>query len=162
MTDDSSLIAGYPTPHVDSDSPETDIHFLAQKVHAGAHFIITQLFYDVDGFLDWVKRVRAAGEYELIHSDHETTLIRRCVLALGIDVPIIPGIMPIQNYASFRRLTNLCKCPVPEEVLNDLDVIKVSICHDCSPICDKSDLNTIRRRLMTRQSNDTGSSCPPK
>jgi hypothetical protein len=50
-----------------------------------------------------------------------------CVLALGIDVPIIPGIMPIQNYASFKRLTNLCKCPVPEEVLNDLDVIKVSI-----------------------------------
>lgn len=48
------------------------------------------------------------------------------VLSLGIDVPIIPGIMPIQNYASFRRLTNLCKCPVPEEVLNELDVIKVS------------------------------------
>jgi len=59
------IIIGYPTPHVDSDSPETDIHFLAQKVHAGAHFIITQLFYDVDGFLDWVKRVRAAGEHKL-------------------------------------------------------------------------------------------------
>ena len=47
---------------------------------------------------------------------------------IGIDVPIIPGIMPIQNYASFRRLTNLCKCPVPEHVLSDLDSIKVSGC----------------------------------
>jgi methylenetetrahydrofolate reductase (NADPH) len=55
------IFAGYPTPHVDSDTPESDIHFLAQKVHAGAHFIITQLFYDVDGFVEWVKRVRAAG-----------------------------------------------------------------------------------------------------
>lgn len=95
-------VAGYPTPHADSTSPESDIRFLAQKVHAGAHFIITQLFYDVEGFFQWVKRVRAAG----------------------VDVPIIPGIMPIQNYASFRRLTNLCKCPIPEQVLQDLESIK--------------------------------------
>lgn len=43
----------------------------------------------------------------------------------GVDVPIIPGIMPIQNYASFRRLTNLTKCPVPAQVASDLDAIKV-------------------------------------
>lgn len=43
----------------------------------------------------------------------------------GVDVPIIPGLMPIQNYASFRRLINLCKCPVPKEIIDDLDPIKV-------------------------------------
>lgn len=44
----------------------------------------------------------------------------------GVQVPIIPGLMPIQNYASFRRLINLCKCPVPKEIIDDLDPIKVS------------------------------------
>lgn len=52
---------GYPTPHVDSPSPESDIHFLSQKVQAGADFIITQLFYDVEGFIRWAETVRKAG-----------------------------------------------------------------------------------------------------
>lgn len=55
--------AGYPTPHLDSLTPESDIHFLAQKINAGADFIITQLFYDVDGFVEWVGRVRGAGMF---------------------------------------------------------------------------------------------------
>ncbi len=53
---------GYPTPHPDSASPQSDVQYLAQKVAAGADFIITQLFYDVEGFLEWVGNVRAAGE----------------------------------------------------------------------------------------------------
>jgi methylenetetrahydrofolate reductase (NADPH) len=116
---------------VDSATPESDISFLAQKVNAGAHFIITQLFYDVEGFVNWVKRVRAAGESlrPLLSSKREAYELICRPNPQGVDVPIIPGIMPIQNYASFRRLTNLCKCPVPETVLNDLDAIKVSLCH---------------------------------
>lgn len=46
---------------------------------------------------------------------------------LGVQVPIIPGLMPIQNYASFRRLINLCKCPVPTDIIGDLDPIKVGL-----------------------------------
>lgn len=65
-------------------------------------------------------------------------------LSLGVDVPIIPGIMPIQNYASFRRLVNLCKCPVPREIIDDLDPIKVSP----SPSSDESP------PLTSRQSDD--------
>lgn len=95
-------VAGYPTPHPDSTSADSDIQFLAQKVDAGADFIITQLFYDVEGFEAWVRRVRAAG----------------------VTIPILPGIMPIQNYASFRRLTNLCKCPVPTQIIEDLEPIR--------------------------------------
>ncbi|WVQ63161.1 methylenetetrahydrofolate reductase [Kwoniella botswanensis] len=91
-------VAGYPTPHPDSDSPESDLEYLKVKCDAGADFIVTQLFYDVQGFLDWVKVCREKG----------------------ITQPIIPGIMPIQNFSSFRRLVNLTKCPVPESISSDL------------------------------------------
>jgi hypothetical protein len=50
---------------------------------------------------------------------------RRVSADTGVKVPIIPGIMPIQNYASFRRLTNLCRCPVPDGLIDDLEPIKV-------------------------------------
>lgn len=59
-------VAGYPTPHVDSPSPESDVAFLASKVKAGTDFVVTQLFYDVDGFVRWVERVRAAGELAVV------------------------------------------------------------------------------------------------
>ncbi|KAL1409881.1 methylenetetrahydrofolate reductase 1 [Vanrija albida] len=95
-------VAGYPTPHPDSDSAESDLHYLKVKVDAGANFIITQLFYDIGEFERWVLSVRGAG----------------------IDVPILPGVMPIQNFASFRRLANLTKCSVPPNIFTDLERIK--------------------------------------
>ncbi len=63
---------------------------------------MTQLFYDVDRFLAWYKDARA----------------------MGITIPILPGIMPIQNYQSFRRMTNLCKVQIPPLVLEALEPIK--------------------------------------
>ncbi|KAK1922997.1 methylenetetrahydrofolate reductase-domain-containing protein [Papiliotrema laurentii] len=95
-------VAGYPTPHVDSESPEMDLHWLKQKCDAGADFIITQLFYDVQGFEQWVRSCRD----------------------FGITQTIIPGMMPIQSFSSFRRLVNLTKCPVPDNILRDLEPIK--------------------------------------
>ncbi|KAL7422693.1 methylenetetrahydrofolate reductase 1 [Cryptotrichosporon argae] len=95
-------VAGYPTPHPDSASADDEVRWLKHKCDAGADFIITQLFYDVDGFTDWVARCRAAG----------------------IAQPILPGILPIQNYASFKRLTNLTKVPVPPHILADLEPIR--------------------------------------
>ncbi|KAJ7481236.1 methylenetetrahydrofolate reductase-domain-containing protein [Mycena galericulata] len=79
-----------------------EIEFLKAKVEAGADFIVTQLFYDVDGFLHWAQKVREAG----------------------ISVPIIPGIMPIQTYSSFLRLTKLCGTRVPDSVMAALDPIR--------------------------------------
>jgi hypothetical protein len=76
-------VAGYPEGHVSAKSIDDDIAFLKTKCDAGADFVITQLFYDVDLFIGWVKKCRAAG----------------------ISVPIIPGIMPIQNYTGFKRMT---------------------------------------------------------
>jgi methylenetetrahydrofolate reductase (NADPH) len=58
-----NILAAYPDGHPDSKTDEdTELDFLKTKVDAGADFIVTQLFYDVDRFLAWVKKVRAKGE----------------------------------------------------------------------------------------------------
>lgn len=96
---------------------------LRAKVDAGAEFIVTQLFYDVDHFLVWLKKVRAKG----------TTIVHRGMnpleLYTGITVPIVPGIMPLQSYASFLRLTKLCGTKVPPKLHLDLDPLRVSRLH---------------------------------
>ncbi len=84
-------------------SSEDEIRFLKEKIEAGADFVLTQLFYDVDGFLTWEKQCRAQG----------------------IVCPIIPGIMPIQSFNGFRRITNLAKIFVPASVQEALEPIKV-------------------------------------
>ncbi|KAJ7632947.1 methylenetetrahydrofolate reductase-domain-containing protein [Roridomyces roridus] len=96
-------VAAYPDGHTGQLHDErAEIEYLKAKVDAGADFIVTQLFYDVDNFLEWIKKVRKAG----------------------ITVPIIPGIMPIQTYSSFLRLTKLCGTLVPESVIAALEPIK--------------------------------------
>ncbi|KAH9952074.1 methylenetetrahydrofolate reduct [Amylocystis lapponica] len=96
-------VAAYPDGHPDRDTDEDgELDYLKAKVDAGADFIMTQLFYDVDGFTQWVKRVRQKG----------------------IRVPIIPGIMPIQTYASFLRMTKLCGTRVPPNIMADLDPLR--------------------------------------
>ncbi|CAN0425807.1 unnamed protein product, partial [Scytosiphon promiscuus] len=63
-------------------------------VDAGADFVITQFFYDTDAFVSFVRRCRE----------------------VGITCPIIPGIMAIQNYSAFARMTDFCETRVPSEV----------------------------------------------
>ncbi|KAF8163498.1 methylenetetrahydrofolate reductase-domain-containing protein [Crassisporium funariophilum] len=88
-------VAGYPDGHADSFVDEdTEIERLKSKVDAGADFIITQLFYDIDQFLSWYKKIRQKG----------------------IQIPVIPGVMPIQTYSSFARVTKLCGARVPESL----------------------------------------------
>ncbi len=97
-------VAGYPEGHADyvDRDVKRDLSYLKQKQDAGAQFIVTQLFYDVDRFLSWYKDCRD----------------------IGITIPILPGIMPIQNYQSFRRMTNLCKVECPGLILDALEPIK--------------------------------------
>ncbi|KAF7295438.1 Methylenetetrahydrofolate reductase [Mycena indigotica] len=98
-------VAAYPDGHTGQlDDERAEIEYLKLKVDAGADFIITQLFYDVDSYFQWESKVRAAG----------------------ITVPIIPGIMPIQTYASFLRLTKLTGAHVPDSVMQALE----PICND--------------------------------
>ena len=95
-------VAGHPEGHPSSSSLEEEMKHLKEKMDAGADFIITQFFYDTALFLQYVKRCR---EY-------------------GIDCPIVPGIMPIQSYNSFVRMTEYCNIAVPAEVFERMNPVK--------------------------------------
>lgn len=95
-------VAGYPEGSDDNRDTEQLLDHLKEKVDAGATFIVTQMFYDVDIFLDWVRKVREKG----------------------ITVPIIPGIMPIHTYAAFLRRANWTKCHIPEAWMAALEPVK--------------------------------------
>lgn len=95
-------VAGYPEGCDDNKDPVTLMQHLKEKVDAGGTFIVSQMFYDVDLFLDWVRRCRDAG----------------------INVPIVPGIMPISTHASFLRRVKWMNCKVPDEWTAALDPVK--------------------------------------
>merc|ERR1719261_1479118 len=94
--------AGYPETHLESTSREDDLKYTKQKVDAGADLIVTQLFYDNNEFLNFVKACRQEG----------------------ITVPILPGIMPIQSYAGFKKMTDLCKTKIPPHINEALEEVK--------------------------------------
>lgn len=81
----------YPETHPDSPSRAADIEMLKAKVDAGATRAITQFFYDNDAYFRYVDNVRAAG----------------------IDIPIVPGIMPITNFQGVRKMADVCGATVP-------------------------------------------------
>ena len=81
----------YPEKHPDSASMAADIDMLKRKVDAGATRAISQFFYDNDVFLRYLERVRAAG----------------------IDIPIIPGMMPITNFNGVRKMADMCGTTIP-------------------------------------------------
>ena len=86
------LVAGYPETHQEAVSPEADLENLKRKCEAGGDVVVTQLFYDnADLF-----RFRD-----------------RCA-AVGITAAIVPGVMPVTNYAQIRRIASLCKARLPE------------------------------------------------
>lgn len=95
-------VAGYPEGCDDNKDEEQLLDHLKEKVDAGASFIVTQMFYDVDNFLRWVGKVRERG----------------------ITIPIVPGIMPIATYASFLRRANHMNCKIPEGWMAALDPVK--------------------------------------
>jgi methylenetetrahydrofolate reductase (NADPH) len=90
--------ACYPETHQEAPSPEEDIAHLAEKVRAGAEFLITQLFFDNRFYFDFLARARAAG----------------------IDVPIIPGILPITHVGQLERMTSLCGASIPPDLYREL------------------------------------------
>ena len=92
-------VAGYPETHQEAPSFEVDLRNLQRKVAAGADCVITQLFYDNADFF----RFREACE------------------ALGIRVPIIPGILPVTNLGQIKRITSLCKSRLPESFIAKLE-----------------------------------------
>jgi methylenetetrahydrofolate reductase (NADPH) len=92
--------ACFPETHIHASSAEDDLRYLKAKVDAGAAFLITQLFFDNAVYEDFVARARA----------------------IGIDVPIIPGILPITNIAQLKRITGMCGASIPDGLMRELEL----------------------------------------
>jgi methylenetetrahydrofolate reductase (NADPH) len=86
------LVAGYPETHQEATSPAADLENLERKCAAGGDVVVTQLFYDNADFFRF----------------------RDQCAARGIDRPLVPGVMPVTNYAQVRRIASLCKARLPE------------------------------------------------
>jgi methylenetetrahydrofolate reductase (NADPH) len=84
-------VAAYPESHPQSASPEADLRHFAGKVAAGADVAITQYFYNTDAYFRFVDDARA----------------------LGVSVPIVPGVMPIMNYTQLARFSDACGAEIP-------------------------------------------------
>jgi methylenetetrahydrofolate reductase (NADPH) len=91
--------ACFPEVHPEAASMEADIAYLKTKVDNGASFLITQLFYDNRSYFDFVPAVRAAG----------------------IEVPIIPGIMPMTRYKQIARIAELCEARIPDRLSDAME-----------------------------------------
>ena len=91
-------IAAFPEGHPDAPSLERDAEVLVEKAEAGADYAITQLFFRAADYFALVDRVRQ----------------------LGSDIPIIPGIMPILNFAQVARMAELSGADLPPEVLDQI------------------------------------------
>lgn len=92
-------VAAYPEYHPQARSPRHDLENFVRKVKAGADSAITQYFFNADAYFRFVDDVRA----------------------LGVDVPIVPGIMPITNYSQLMRFSEMCGAEVPRWVAKRLE-----------------------------------------
>lgn len=91
-------VAGYPETHQEAESPHVDLENLKRKVEAGADVVLTQLFYHQDDFF------RFRDRYEQI----------------GIEVPLVPGILPVTNLAQIKRIASLCGAQLPRDFVDRL------------------------------------------
>ncbi len=90
--------ACFPETHIHASSPESDLEHLVEKVGEGVDFLITQFFFDNASYFDFVSRARAAG----------------------VEVPIIPGIMPITRVGQIERMAKMSAAVIPDGLLREL------------------------------------------
>jgi methylenetetrahydrofolate reductase (NADPH) len=87
-------VAAYPEMHPQARSPQDDLQAYARKVQAGANAAITQYFYNADAYFQFLDNTRK----------------------LGVDVPVVAGIMPITNYMQLMRFSDMCGAEIPRWV----------------------------------------------
>lgn len=84
-------VAAYPEMHPQARSPQDDLQAFARKIQAGANSAITQYFYNADAYFDFIDNARK----------------------LGVDVPVVPGIMPITSSSQLMRFSDACGAEIP-------------------------------------------------
>ncbi|KAK8030813.1 hypothetical protein PG990_000547 [Apiospora arundinis] len=104
-------VAAYPEGHADESHPlgqslEHDLSYLVDKTLAGADFIMTQLFFDVDAYDTFERTLR----------EHPSGAFK--------TIPLIPGLMPIQSYQMIKRTTKLSHASIPDPIMARLDAVK--------------------------------------
>jgi methylenetetrahydrofolate reductase (NADPH) len=104
-------VAAYPEGHADESHPlgqslEHDLPYLVEKTQAGADFIMTQLFFDIEAYKHFEKTLR----------EHPSGAFK--------DIPILPGLMPIQSYQMIKRTTKLSHAKIPDALMARLDAVK--------------------------------------
>ncbi|WP_342245829.1 methylenetetrahydrofolate reductase [NAD(P)H] [Pseudomonas sp. OTU5201] len=92
-------VAAYPEVHPQARSYESDLANFVRKVKAGASSAITQYFFNADSYFYFVERVRK----------------------LGVDIPVVPGIMPITNYSKLARFSDACGAEIPRWIRKQLE-----------------------------------------
>ena len=98
FSDFGVFVAGYPETHREAPSPEADLDNLKRKVDAGAHAIITQLYYDNDDFFRFRDNCQKRG----------------------INVPIVPGLLPVTDFVQIQRISALCGAKLPPKFVEAL------------------------------------------
>jgi methylenetetrahydrofolate reductase (NADPH) len=104
-------VAAFPEAHPTAESRDADADVLVAKARAGAEFAVTQMFFSASDYFDLVERVRARG----------------------VDIPIMPGIMPILNLHAIRRQGELIGTDVPEHVVSRIAA------HDGDPVAMRAE-----------------------
>jgi methylenetetrahydrofolate reductase (NADPH) len=92
-------VAGYPEGHAEAESADADMRWLKHKLDQGGQFVVSQLFFDNQRYLEFVAKARAAG----------------------ITSPIVPGILPIMNLKTVTKIAGLCGAHIPAEFLRQLE-----------------------------------------
>lgn len=95
-------VAGYPEGHIDCLGFKTDLKNLRKKVDAGAEVIYTQMFFDNDKFFNFVESARETG----------------------IEIPIIPGVLPIMSYSQLERMISMARVTLPKDLMAQLEKYK--------------------------------------
>lgn len=92
-------VAGYPETHPEATSPESDLEYLKLKLDQGGDFVITQLFFDNRSYFDFVRKIRN----------------------MGVEKPVIPGILPVVSLKVIKRILSLCGATIPPDYLKELE-----------------------------------------